>query len=160
MRLWDSKPQSGISEVLDSASYCYVLLPRRSCYYSTHRSYHISSSTHLGVSCLRPSISAYHTRSFSHLAFYRLRPRIPTSQPALLLPSGSYCVAFSPHLLLLLASHEILSRATRSCLSIASWRHQASLLLPHPSYPLSLKNTLNSGCRATHCVTVACHLPI
>ena len=32
MRWWGSKPQSGIAQVLDSAAYCYVILPHRPCY--------------------------------------------------------------------------------------------------------------------------------
>ena len=41
MRWWDSKPQSGISQVLDSAAYCYVILPHRPCYHIPHRIYHM-----------------------------------------------------------------------------------------------------------------------
>ena len=40
MRSWSSKPQSVFAPVLDSAAYCYVLLPRLPCYSSHRHSYH------------------------------------------------------------------------------------------------------------------------
>ena len=83
MRWWGSKPQSGIDEVLESAAYCYVLLPRLPCYSSTSCSYQTSSSTHLGFPCLQPSIYAYQTKSFTHLGISRIRTIILTSQPSL-----------------------------------------------------------------------------
>ena len=130
MRWWDSKPQSGISQVLDSAAYWYVILPRRSCYYSPCRSYHTSSSAYLGVPGLSPGIYAYHTRSFAHLCVSCLCTIITTSYPATPPPSRSYYVTLSPNCLLLLASCETPAMATRSCSDVASWRHQASLLCP------------------------------
>ena len=133
MRWWGSKPQSEIAQVLDSAAYFYVVLPRRPCYSSPRGSYHMSSSAHLGAPCLRPSISAYHTRSFTHLGVSRLRPSIPTSYPATLPPSVSYCMTLSPNILPLLSSREIPDKVARSCFSAASWRHQAPLLRPPPS---------------------------
>ena len=38
MRWWISKTQSGIDIVLESAAYCFLILPRRPCYSSPHRS--------------------------------------------------------------------------------------------------------------------------
>ena len=55
MRWWGSNPQSGIAKVLDSAAYCYVIIPCCPCYYSTRQRYHTSSSDHLDVPYLRPS---------------------------------------------------------------------------------------------------------
>ena len=75
MRWRSSKPQSGIATVLDSAAYCYVLIPHLPWYYSTCRSYHTRSFAHRGVTRLRTSISAYHTRSFAHPVVSRLHPR-------------------------------------------------------------------------------------
>ena len=120
-------------------------LPCPSCYYNLHYSYHTSSSTHLGVPCLRPSISACHTRSFVHLGVSCLHLSIPTSQPALPLSSCSYRVLFSlPFLLFFLASRKY-ARVARSYFSVASWRHQASLIIPSPSYPVSLAHTSHKG---------------
>ena len=65
MRWWGSNPQSEIAQFLDTASDCCVLPPCRPCYSTPFRVYHTSSFAHLGVPCLRPSISAYHTRSFA-----------------------------------------------------------------------------------------------
>ena len=123
-------------------------------------SYHTSSSAHLGVPCLRTRISAYHTKSFARLGVSRLRPIIMISKPAILITSVSYCVTFSPHLLLLLASYDIPARADQICFSVAYWRHQASLLCPPPVYPFSLAHTSNSGRSATHFATFACRLPM
>ena len=50
--------------------------PFPSYYYNIYHSYHTSSSDHLGVSCLWPSISVFHMRSFSHLWVSNLRPSI------------------------------------------------------------------------------------
>ena len=116
-------------------------LSRPSCYSSPQRRYHMSSSAHLGVPRLQPSIFACHTRSFANLGVYRLCPSMSNYQPALPLPPGSYCMEFSSLLLLLLASREI-SRVDRSCFSVASWRHQASLLRPPPLRTLFTWNTL------------------
>ena len=59
---------SVIATVLDSVSYCCVRLPCLPWYYSSHRSYHMSAFTHLGVSRTWPSIltslSAYTTPWF------------------------------------------------------------------------------------------------
>ena len=85
------------------------IFPCHSCYYNPHHSYHTSSSAHLGVSCLRPSISVYHTRSFTHLSVSCLCPSMLTTHPFLPLPSGSgfYCMPIHPPILLLpLASCE------------------------------------------------------
>ena len=160
MRWWGFKPQSGIAKVLDTAAYCYVLISFRPYNGISHRSYHTISFSHLGFPCLRPSISAYHTRSLSHLDFYRLYPRIMTSKPNLPPPSGYYCMPFSPNLLLLLFSREINTRVSRSCFSVASWHHQAPLLLPPPSHPFYLAHTSNSGHNATHCTMVYFRIPI
>ena len=130
MRWWSHKPQSGISQVLDSAAYCYVIMPRRPCYYIPRNSYHMSSSAHLGVPCLHPIIFAYQMKSFAHLGISCLRPSIATSHPSTPPPSSFYCVMLFPNPLLLLASRKIPAKVARSCSSVASWHHQAYLLHP------------------------------
>ena len=154
MSWYSSKPQSGIAQDLYSATYCCVILPHFPCYSSSRHIYHTSSSAHLGVPRLRPSSSAYHTRSFSRLGVFRIRPIIPNSHTATPPPSISYCMMLSQNHLLLLASHEIPSKVTRSCFYVASWCHQASHLHPPHLYPFSPSHTYNSGCNATHCSTV------
>ena len=130
MRWWGSEPQSGISQVLDSVDYCYVLPPHRPCYFIPCRSFNTSSSAHLGAPRLRPIISAYHTRLFTHLVISCLCPSIPTSQPSLPPPTGPYCVTFSPTLFLLLAFLNIPANVFQICFFVASWCHQASFLFP------------------------------
>ena len=44
MRWWSSKPQSGIAQVLEYATYYDVILPLHPCFTSPHHSYHTSSS--------------------------------------------------------------------------------------------------------------------
>ena len=132
MRWWSSNPQSRISTVLDSAAYCYVILPCHPCYSSPRRSYHTSSSSHTRVTRLRPRISAYHMRSFAHLGVSRLHPIILTYQSATPPPSGSYCVTLSPNRLLLLASRKIPAKAEQSFLC----RLLAPPILPLASTPL------------------------
>ena len=112
MRGWSSKPHSGISQVLESAAYWCVILPRRSCYYSPCRNYHTSSSAYLGVPGLSPGIYAYHTRSFAHLCVSCLCTIIPTSYPATPPPSGSCFMTLSSNRLLLLSSRDIPSRVS------------------------------------------------
>ena len=107
MRWWSSKPQSGIATVLDSAAYCYVIIPLHPCYYSPCCRYHTMSSTHPGVTCLCHSISAHRTRSFTHLGVSRICTSIPTLHSVTPPPSGSYCVNLSPNRLLLLAPQEL-----------------------------------------------------
>ena len=107
MRWWSSKPQSGISQVLDSAAYCDVIIPHHPCYSSPRRIYHTSSSTHLGFLCIRPIIFAYHMRLFAHLGVSCIYPSIPNYHPVTPPPSGAYCVMISPNRLLLLASCDI-----------------------------------------------------
>ena len=114
---WLVPSLSRIATVLDSAAYCYVILPHRPCYSSPRRSYHTSSSAHPGVTRLRPSISTYRTRSFAHPGVSRLRPGTPTSHSATPPSSGSYCMTLSPNRLLLLASHEAPAKVARSCFS-------------------------------------------
>ena len=114
MRLWSPKPQSGIDSVLDYIAYCYVLLPRLPCYSIPRLNYHTRSFSHLGVSCLLPSISSYHTRPFSHLGISRLRPSIPTLLSTSLPSSGSYCVNLYPCSLLFFASRETPIKVARS----------------------------------------------
>ena len=160
MRWWSSKPQSRIATVLDSDTYCYVILPFRPSYYSTHRSYQTSSSDQLCVPCIRPSIYAYHTRSFAHLGVYPLRTRILVSHPDTPPLYGSCCGTLSLNCLLLLAPRDIYSKVAQSCFFVVSWRHQASLLRSPPPHPFSPAHTLNISCNATHCATVAWRLPI
>ena len=44
-------------------------------------SHHSGSSDHLGVPCLRPSISDCHMWSFTHLGVARIHPSIPSTHP-------------------------------------------------------------------------------
>ena len=145
MRWWSSNTQSGIAQVLDSDAYCDVILPLRPFYISPHCSYHTSSSAHLGVPCIHPSISDYHTRLFSHLDVSCLLTRIPTPHPSTWPPSGSYCMKLYLNIPPLLSDHNIPSKVPQSCFYVASWHHQASLLRPPPSYNFSLVHTSNSG---------------
>ena len=134
-------------------------LPCPSCCYNPCHSYHTTSSAHLVVPRLRPSISVCQTRSFAHMGISRLCPIIPTTHHVLPLPfgSGSYCVPISPPILLPLASRES-SWVAQSFFSFAYWRHHASLLHPPYYYPVSLAYTSNKGRSTTHCTTVACRL--
>ena len=109
--------------------------------------------------CLRPKISVCHTRSFTHLGVSCLRPSMPTTNPVLPLPYGSvsYCVAISPPILLPLDYLES-AKVAINCFSVASWRHHDSLLRPTSSYPVSLLHISNKGRSATHCSTFSCRL--
>ena len=63
---------------------CHLLLfiiPSPYIFTNTGHIHHTGSSAHLGVPCLRPSISYCHTRSFTHLGVARLRPSIPITHP-------------------------------------------------------------------------------
>ena len=133
MRWWGSNPQSCISQVLYHAAYCYVNLPDRPCYSNLRRSYHTISSIHLVIPRLRPRISACYTSSFAHLGVSRIHPRIPTSKLSTSPPSGSYFKPLCPNFLFLLDSCKISVQVARCCFSVASWRHQASLLCPTSS---------------------------
>ena len=115
-----SNTQSGIAAVLDSAAYCYVIIPRHTCYSSTRRRDHTISSSHPGVNRLRPSISAYRTRSFDYTGVSRLCNNIPISHSATTPPYGSYCTNLSPNSLIRLASCETPAKVDRSCFSVAS----------------------------------------
>ena len=58
----------------------YILHSPSRC--TNHRhSHRTGSSAHLGVPCLRPSISGCPTRSFAHLGVARLRPSILITHP-------------------------------------------------------------------------------
>ena len=92
-------------------------------YTSTYRSYHTSSSAHLGVPRLRPIISSYHTRSFVHLGLSCIRPSIMNYHPTNPPPSGFYCTMLSSNILLLLAAHKITAKVAQSFFSVASWHH-------------------------------------
>ena len=148
--VWPNHEVMGFQDSVSNCSIpriCHLLLcnfPCPSWYSNLRHRYHTSSSAHLGVPCLRPSIYIYHRRSFSHLGVFRLCTSIPTTQPVLPLSSGSvsYCVPISSPTLLPLASCEF-SRVSWSVFSVASWRHHISLLRPHPLYHVSLANTSN-----------------
>ena len=142
---------------------CFLLLcilPFPSWYSNNRHSYHTSSSTHLGVPCLRPSIFVCHTRSFTHLGVYRLRPSMSTTHHVLPLPSvsGSYCMPISPPILLPPLASRQSTRVAQSCFFVAYWRHHDSLLSLPPSYPVSLAHISHKGRSATHCATVACRI--
>ena len=162
VRWWSSKPQSGIATVLDSSAYYYVLLPRLTCNFIPHHSYHTRSFTHLGVTSLLHRISSYCTGSFAHPGVSRLSPRIPTSLSVSPPPYGSSCVTLSLCRLLLLASHETPAKVAQSCFSVAYRRHQASLLIPPPVLPMAFSpaHASNISHKSTHCSTVVCRLPI
>ena len=160
MRWWSSKPQSGIDTVLESAAYCYVIIPRLPWCSIPRSSYHTRSFSHPGVTRIRPSISAYCKRSLDHPGVSRLRPSIPNPPYASPPPYGPYCVTLSPCRLLLLSSCETPEKVNRSCFSVTSWRHQAPLLRPPPSQPFYPSHTSNIGRDTTHCDTVSWRLPI
>ena len=160
MRWCSSKTQSGISTVLDSVVYCYVLLTILLFYSSPQLSYNTRSFFLLGVACLHPIISTYRTSSSIHLGVSRLRPSIPTSRSASPHYPGSYCVAISPRRLLLFYSREISAKVSLSFFSFGYWRHHDSLLHPPPSYPLYTAHTSNISHNVTHCATVSCRLPM
>ena len=124
---------SVIATVLYSVAYCCVLLPCLPCYSSPHLSFHLRSFAHLGVARLRPLISTYITSSTAHPGISRLRLSIPTTRYTSLPSPGSYCADIPSRHFLILASREISSRFARSCLSVAPWRHHASLLRQSPS---------------------------
>ena len=112
-------------------------LPFSPCYSSIYPSYHTSSSNYLGVPHLRPSISVCHTMLFSHLGVSCLCLSIPKYQPALPLLSSSYCMSFSPPLLLLLVSHELFSVERIFFLSPLDATKPPSCILPlHTMFPL------------------------
>ena len=160
MRWWSSKPHSGIATVLDSVAYGYVLLPWLPCYSIPHLSYPTRSFSHLGVACLKISISIYHTRSSVHPDVSLICPRILNFRSASLYSPGSYCVALTPHCFLLFVSQDISVKFDLSCFSVASCHHCASPSCPYPLYPFSLVHTSNVGRNATHCATVACSIPL
>ena len=115
------------------------------------------SSIHLGVPCLRPSISDCHTRSFHHLGVARLRPCIPITHPDFL--SLPFVVLLHAHLPTAPPppfSFPQVFQGGPKFFSVASWRHHTFLLRPPPLYPVSLAYTSNKGRCATHCTTVSC----
>ena len=61
--------QASVSDCSKSRLYSLLLymFPIPSSFPNTCHSHHTGSSAHLGVPCLRPSISDFHTRSFAHL---------------------------------------------------------------------------------------------
>ena len=57
------------------------ILPSPSRFPNPRHSHHTGSSAHLGVPCLRPSISDCHTSSFAHLGVACICPSIPITHP-------------------------------------------------------------------------------
>ena len=124
-------PNYDVVEFQASVSYCSIprlcrlllcTLPCPSWYSNPRHSYHTSSSTHLVVPRLRPSVSFFHRRPFSHLVVSRLRSIMPTTHPVLPLSSccGFYRVHISARILLHpLASRESV-RVARGCLTWVS----------------------------------------
>ena len=133
MRWWSSKPQSGIATVLDYVEYFYVDLTCLPFYFSPRIIYHIGSFFYPGVFHLHLSISTYRTKSFSQPCIYRIPPSITDSLSASPPSSSSHCVTLPPCILLLFSSCETPSKVYQSWFFVASWRHQSSLLSPHPS---------------------------
>ena len=160
MRWWSYKPQSGISTALESVDYCYVLLSCIPWYSSTQIIYYTRSFSHLGFTHLRPRISTYRTRSSAHLGFSCLCPSIPDYPYASTHSPGSYCMALSPHRLLIFSSRKIYAKVSLSWFSSASWKHYAYLLRPPPLYPFSYTHTSKIDRNYTHYAMVAFHLPI
>ena len=75
--------QASVSDCSNSRL-CRLLLcviPSPSRCHNPHHSHHTGSSTHLGVPCLRLSISDCHRRQFDHLGVTRLLPIIPITHP-------------------------------------------------------------------------------
>ena len=60
------------------------ILPSPYSFSNPRQIHHTGSSSHLGVPCIRPSISDFHTRSFSHLGGACLRPSILITHPEFL----------------------------------------------------------------------------
>ena len=102
-----------ITTLLDSITYCYVLLPCLPCYSSYHLSLHMRSFSHPGVARLRPSISTYRTSSTVHPGVSRVLPIIPATRYTSLPSPGSYCMAIIYRRLQLLASRKISSRVAK-----------------------------------------------
>ena len=57
------------------------ILPSPSRFSNPHHIHHTGSSSHLGVTCLRPRISDCHTRSFAQLDVAPIRTKIPITHP-------------------------------------------------------------------------------
>ena len=57
------------------------ILPSPSSFTNLRHSHHTGSSAHLGVPCLRTSISDCHTRLFAHMGAACIRPSIPINHP-------------------------------------------------------------------------------
>ena len=120
--------QSGITTVLYSAAYCYVILPLIPCYSSPHISFHTRSSSHPGVVCLHLSISIYRTKLNKNTGVSHLRLSIPTTRSDSLPSPGPYCMTLPSCHLRILAFREISSRVAQSYLSAILWLHHAFLL--------------------------------
>ena len=78
--------QASISDCSNPRLCCLLLciIPSPSRFPNPRHSHHTGSYTHLGVPCLRTSISDCHTRSFAHLGVACLRPSILITHPDLL----------------------------------------------------------------------------
>ena len=130
-------------------------LPCPSCYYNLNHRCHTSSSAHLGVPVSDPSSTSAtqgHFTTWASLTACQL-PNAPSLSP--LVPTTWH----SPTILFLLASRDSV-RVAWSCFSESSWHHQAFLLSPPSSYPVSLAQTSNRGYSTTPLATVACRLPM
>ena len=110
------QPQSLIDTVLDSFGYCFLLLTSLPCYYILHLSFHMRSSAHVGITCLRPSISSYRTSSTAYPGVSRLHTSIPTTRSTYLPSPGPNCVTLPSCPLWLLTPRKIYSRVAPSCL--------------------------------------------
>ena len=137
------------------------ILPIPSIFSNPCHRQHTGSSTHPSSPVSVPSSP---TATRGHLPTWASLVSVPTY----LLPTDTsspsrlrfYYMPISPPLLLLLLYSRESSRLARSCISVASWLHHTFLLLPPPSYPVSLVYTPNKCRNATHCTTVACRCAV
>ena len=119
-----------IAIVLEYVAYCYWLLHWLPWYYSSHFIFHTSSSDHLGVACIHPSISTYLTRS---------------SDPSLLSVPESLLPALTLYPLLVPTEWISLPVAYDSVLPakiLPGSPKVVYLTPPGPTMPLSCKNPL------------------
>ena len=151
--------QSSVSEC-SNPRLCHLLLcilPTPSRFFNPHHIHYTGSSDHLGVPCLRLSISDCHTRSFAKLGVSHIRPSIPINHPDFL--SLMVAVLIHSHLPTsptITYSLSWVYQGGPNLFSVASGFHHVLLLQSPPSYPVSLTNTSNKGRSSTYWATVAC----
>ena len=153
--------QASVSDCLNPRLCCLLLyiLPIPSSLPNPRHIHHPGLSYHLGVPCLRPSISDCHRRSFAHLGVALLHPSMPITHPDFL--SLPVAVLIHAHLLTTPPPPFSFPRFFQGgpklffCWLLSP--QQLLLRLP-TSYPVFLAHTSNNVCSTTHCATVACRL--